>query len=474
MIRYKLIGINGTALLSGLLLFSSLFSQEMLWLKRFDRGNVELGYDITLDGSGNPIVVGASWSQTTNYDILLIKYTPNGDTIWTKYYGGTETEGACCVAIDHEGNIITGGWSGNDTIEAQFLVVKFSPEGDFLWKKELRMGDIDGYNDVAIDENDNIILAGTTYGYAGGGNSAGLLRKYYPDGNLIWSRLYDWSGWIQDIAISGNGDIFATGCDTTFKFLTVRFNSSGDTIWTRRLNLGGHDGQGNAIAFDSSGNVIIVGSKDEHPLYWWLIIKYTQTGETLWTRTFNFRTEDFTEDVKIDDFGNIYVCGNSGVVDTSDYLLVKFTSSGDTIWTKRYDYGYDDGAIGVVVDSDGNPIVTGYSSNSDTVWDYDIVTIKYRGTSGIEENSKVKTQRAKLLGIYPNPARSFLAIRLPLSADHQNIRIFDVSGKLIKEIATVPLRNDRIVETKISLKGINPGIYFLQLGKETKKFLVVK
>jgi len=29
-------------------------------------------------------------------------------------------------------------------------------------------------------------------------------------------------------------------------------------------------------------------------------------------------------------------------------------------------------------------------------------------------------------------------------------------------------------EVTISLKGINPGIYFLKLGKETKKFLVVK
>jgi hypothetical protein len=83
-------------------------------------------------------------------------------------------------------------------------------------------------------------------------------------------------------------------------------------------------------------------------------------------------------------------------------------------------------------------------------------------------------QSAKLLEVYPNPARSYLAVRLPQTADRQNLKIFDVSGKLIKEIATPASqsRNDR--EIKISLKGINPGIYFLRLGKETKKFLVVK
>jgi len=29
-------------------------------------------------------------------------------------------------------------------------------------------------------------------------------------------------------------------------------------------------------------------------------------------------------------------------------------------------------------------------------------------------------------------------------------------------------------EIKMPLKGMNPGIYFLQLGKETKKFIVAK
>jgi len=64
--------------------------------------------------------------------------------------------------------------------------------------------------------------------------------------------------------------------------------------------------------------------------------------------------------------------------------------------------------------------------------------------------------------------------RCPLFPDRSELEIFDVSGKLIKEIvtSTSQSRNDGKIE--ISLKGINPGIYFLILGKETKKFLVVR
>ena len=59
----------------------------------------------------------------------------------------------------------------------------------------------------------------------------------------------------------------------------------------------------------------------------------------------------------------------------------------------------------------------------------------------------------------------------------RGIKIFDVSGKLIKEIEILrSAQNDKPSgsEVTISLNGINPGMYFLRLGKETKKFLVIK
>ncbi|MDH5186783.1 MAG: T9SS type A sorting domain-containing protein [candidate division WOR-3 bacterium] len=97
---------------------------------------------------------------------------------------------------------------------------------------------------------------------------------------------------------------------------------------------------------------------------------------------------------------------------------------------------------------------------------------------GIEEIASLPLAMTNGIEIYPNPARSFLAIHLPLSTERQSnlggLKIFDVSGKMVKEIATPLARNDEMGEAKISLKEINPGIYFLRLNKETKKFLVVK
>ncbi|MEO0093010.1 MAG: T9SS type A sorting domain-containing protein, partial [candidate division WOR-3 bacterium] len=109
-----------------------------------------------------------------------------------------------------------------------------------------------------------------------------------------------------------------------------------------------------------------------------------------------------------------------------------------------------------------------------------------RDVTGIEEDRTTPLKQVQgdrlPFEIYPNPAKSVLAIRLPLSADRQAIKIFDVSGTMVREIEILRsaqndrnegiTRNDRKIE--ISLKGINPGIYFLKLGNQTKKFLVVK
>ncbi|MEO0114521.1 MAG: T9SS type A sorting domain-containing protein [candidate division WOR-3 bacterium] len=445
-------------------------SQDTLWLRRLDRGNEEWGYGITFDRMGNLMVAGVSWNSSTRHNILLIKYTPNGDTIWTKCYGDSESEAAYAVASDQEGNIITAGWSGNDTIESQCLLVKFSPEGNFLWKREYRIRDIDCFTDVAIDRDNGIVLTGTSYTYLGGGDNIGFLRKYDTNGTLVWTKFYPWSDWLLGIVVSQDGNFFVTGIDTFWQIITVRFDSAGDSIWTRKLSwIGHHHSFGCAADLDSFGDIVVVGYTTDWSNYDWVVIKYTQNGDTVWTRRFDFTTGDWATNVTTDHLGNIYVCGNVGVIDTNDYLLAKLTPNGDIIWTRRYDNGYDDKVYGVAVDTNGNPIVTGTSHNGN---DYDIVTIKYRGLSGIKEDRQPFNAPSSMLNVYPNPAKSVLAIRLSLSADRQAIKIFDVSGKLIREIATPSAHNGN--ELKISLKGTKPGIYFLRLGTETKKFLIVK
>jgi leucine-zipper-like transcriptional regulator 1 len=95
----------------------------------------------------------------------------------------------------------------------------------------------------------------------------------------------------------------------------------------------------------------------------------------------------------------------------------------------------------------------------------------YSNGLGIEERQPHDAEPL-MPEIYPNPAKSVMRVLCPLTA--KTIKIFDVSGKLIKSVDKVTSAQGHKQELRISLKGINPGIYFLRIGTETKKFLVVR
>jgi large repetitive protein len=125
-----------------------------------------------------------------------------------------------------------------------------------------------------------------------------------------------------------------------------------------------------------------------------------------------------------------------------------------------------------------NNMLIAYSGWIDSINTHPVKTMRLWGKFypfvGIDEESSTLKVESFTPEIYPNPAKSGMRVRCPLSV--KTVKIFDISGKLIKEIATLPsvTCNDGRGEAKISLKGISPGIYFLQLGTEVKKFIVVR
>jgi hypothetical protein len=86
-------------------------------------------------------------------------------------------------------------------------------------------------------------------------------------------------------------------------------------------------------------------------------------------------------------------------------------------------------------------------------------------------NTKISIEAERLMPeIYPNPAKSYFAIRLPLTANCTQIKIFDVTGKIVKETKS---KNQK---TRVSLEGIKNGVYFVKIDNNTQvtKIIVTK
>lgn len=213
-----------------------------LWSKRFGGTNPDIGLSVATDASGDVLLIGnftgivdfggGALENAGAFDIFLAKYGPDGRHIWSKSFGGEQTDNGYGVATDSSGNVyITGnfsirsdfggGWLDSTGIDDIFLA-KYGADGRYLWSKRFGSTSWDSGYGIATDASGNVYLTGdfNGIGYFGGG--------------LLFS--------------SGLSDIFL-----------AKFDSGGKHVWSKRFGSTNED-TGYGVAVDSSSTVFITGS----------------------------------------------------------------------------------------------------------------------------------------------------------------------------------------------------------------------
>ncbi len=324
-------------------------SGTQLWANRLLIGfNRTQGYDIITDATGNVYVTGEA-AHLAN--VFLVKYGPSGNLINQTFYNRA-SEGGRKIGLDGAGKIIIGGYI-NDNDSLSFIALKYEQNLDFVWATRWGQG-VGNQNviDMAIDNNSNIIIAGTEH------NLDYATVKIDPSGMVQWGKLYNSSfGYdkARAVAVDNSGNVFVTGeiwtlgLPLTLDFYTIKYNSSGTEQWNRTLKptlpLDGYSAYD--IALDSAGNAYITGS------------------------TYN----------------------------SSDIITVKYNSAGTLQWAKSYSGATPnsgDYAVAVGVDANGNTYTTGNSNNNNSTTGNDIVIIKYAPTSIFASDFKKNIAKAIL------------------------------------------------------------------------------
>jgi hypothetical protein len=142
---------------------------DTMWTKTYGGTRNEIGYSVQQTNDNGYIITGSTNSfGAGNYDIYLIKTDENGDTLWTKTYGGTGSDIGYSVqqTIDN-GYIITGGIHIPGNYE--LCVIKTDENGNALWTKTYGgPGSVSdyGYSIQETGDNEYIItgLIGTNNG----------------------------------------------------------------------------------------------------------------------------------------------------------------------------------------------------------------------------------------------------------------------------------------------------------------------
>ena len=162
---------------------------DTAWVRTFDgtgNGNDYLygNNSIAVDDSGNIFLAGYSDGGISLGDYVTIKFLPNGDTAWVRYYNspGNGDDEARAIAVDGNGSAYVTGKSA-----WQIATIKYDKNGNEKWVARYSPGGLDAGLGVVTDKNGNVYVIGHHLGNA----EDYVTIKYDSLGNEQWSRIYD-------------------------------------------------------------------------------------------------------------------------------------------------------------------------------------------------------------------------------------------------------------------------------------------
>jgi hypothetical protein len=197
--------------------------------------------------------------------ILLPSSLPAQITFQRTYGGASDDAGNSVQQTTDGGYIIAGTTASYGAGHLDFFLVKINANGDTLWTRTFG-GTLDDVG-MSVQEtaDSGYIIAGTTYSFGAGLGDVYLI-KTSTDGDVQWTRTFGGAG--DDFGCSvrqtaDSGYVIA-GCTNSFgagsyDVYFIKTNAHGDTLWTRVY--GGADGDGgNSVQQAADGGYIIAGS----------------------------------------------------------------------------------------------------------------------------------------------------------------------------------------------------------------------
>jgi hypothetical protein len=477
------------------LFIAELLGQPMLeWARSYNgpASGRDAAGSIAIDDSGYIYVRGGLTGQgTNNFSYCTIKYQPNGDSIWVRIYqepGNTFNVGSG-LNIDNLGNVYVTGFPAT---------IKYDSFGNVVW---IVTSSVFTGIKIDFDLSGNIYVGGTTI-------NKFTLKKYTNTGVLLWSRIYDdgGGGTAKDMAVDKLGNIILAGemaynNGNSYDFLTVKYNSLGDTLWSRRYNGAGNPPYdwANAIDIDDSGYVYVTGLSNTSNSTDYLTFKYSPMGQEIWMKRY---TGGIAYDLSVDKSGNIFV---AGVTNLNNYTLLKYNYLGNLLWsatTPAYTF-----AVGssITLDTSGNVYLGGarqsnliilkYNTNGFEQWTAmlpqgsvndltldrfgniyacgeiysstnfgDLLTVKYSQPIGIQPISNEIPVVYKLHQNFPNPFNPETKIRFQVpKLSNVKVVIYDILGKAIKLLINESL-SPSTYEINWNAENYPSGVYFCKLS----------
>lgn len=337
--------------------------------RRFFGGPYDEMHGVTTSDNQNFFACGLTSSSN---DVFVVKFSLNGDTLWTKKINGSNSDWAKGItALPDGGCIFTGNTASSNfpgyinpsggLYDDNMLVVRLDASGNVVWSKCYNDGLRPSFgNGITKSSDGNFIVAGYREASPGLANSHdGVLMKIDATGNKLWETRFTFSNYFQQLqsVLEGpDGSLYVSGTagdgsgvDTAFRgshgsldILVAKLDKDGKRLWTKYFG-GAFIDYGKKMKFSADGSLLVsaqvtsnngnvTNQHGAYPTYDAWVIKVDTSGKLLWQKTVGGNGTDVFESVAELADNNIIAVGYTQTVNNGD--IHGFHGGKDALITK--------------------------------------------------------------------------------------------------------------------------------------------
>jgi hypothetical protein len=277
-----------------------------LWADEFGAGVVSA---VAADSTG---VYAGGAGGYAGYNLFLSRYDPGGQRVWNQDFGNSTIDQIKGISPGADGVYLVG------VLNLTRFVRKYDPSGTLLWNIK--------YSGLFSGPSVSAGAGGVFVSYYDSLSSSALLRAYSSVGNSLWtSSLGNSTNVISMSTNSGTSSVYLLG-NRGSDFLRS-YNSDGTLSWAKNLTC---SCQPIGVAADGSGIYVGGLAAQGFGTNSGVLVKYDSSGNVVWTRSFNAPDATTVTNPRMSS-------GSAGIylaVTTSlSGFLIRYDSDGNQAWS---------------------------------------------------------------------------------------------------------------------------------------------
>jgi hypothetical protein len=265
------------------------------WTYRYGEDEyADVGYCVQETYDSCYIVTGyTNFVSGGDRDLCLLKIDSEGCLLWERVYGGEWSDVGYSIQQTPDSGYIIAGCTDrfNEEGGADVWLLRTDPDGDSLWSRTYG-GDSNDFASCLDQTSDGgYIIAGSTESF-GLGKKDGWIIKTDSLGDTLWTRTYggennDSLSYVQQ---TNDGGYILTGFytwslgETDYDLWLFKTDKEGDIIWSRTYGKDLHGEGGSCVKQTNDGGYVVVGNGTNAAV---CLLKTEEDGDTSWTKNFS-------------------------------------------------------------------------------------------------------------------------------------------------------------------------------------------